>query len=142
MSVSEAARDFVDETVESTELATRNGFHLARRCRVCRNDPVRKKVNATLACGVSTCSCHRLLVTVVEGIDVLVHRRHWIVRVGHRGSPLPWCNSFRTLIPVLQPLDRREDRQRRGVDDHGYCRTAQADSQTSAVDRVEPAAAP
>src|SRR5258705_12915011 len=47
-----------------------------------------------------------------------------------------------TLIPVLQPLDRREDGQRRGVDDHGYCRTAQADSQTSAVDRVEPTAAP
>src|SRR6476660_4782224 len=35
-----------------------------------------------------------------------------------------------TLIPVLQPLDRREDRQRRGVDDHGYCGTAQADSQS------------
>jgi hypothetical protein len=54
MSVSEAARDFVDETVESMELATRiNGFHLEPRCRVCKNDLLRKKVNAMLACGAS-----------------------------------------------------------------------------------------
>ena len=51
MSVSEAARDFVDETLESMELAPRNEFHLEPRCRVCRNDLVRKKVNAMLACG-------------------------------------------------------------------------------------------
>jgi hypothetical protein len=53
MSVFEAARDFVDETMESMELAPRNGFHLEPRCRVCRNDLVRKKVNAMLACGGS-----------------------------------------------------------------------------------------
>ena len=43
----------VDQTVESMELAPRNGFHLEPRCRVCRNDLVRKKVNAMLACGGS-----------------------------------------------------------------------------------------
>ena len=53
MSVSEAVRDFVDDTVESTELATRNGFHLEPRCRVCRNDGMRKKVNDLLATGAS-----------------------------------------------------------------------------------------
>ena len=53
MFVSEAARDFVDETLESMELAPRNEFHLEPRCRVCRNDLVRKKVNAMLACGGS-----------------------------------------------------------------------------------------
>ena len=53
MSVSEAVRDLVDDTVKSTELATRNGFHLEPRCRVCRNDPVRKKVNEMLATGAS-----------------------------------------------------------------------------------------
>ncbi len=53
MSVSEAVRDFVDDTVESTELATRNGFHLEPRCRVCRNDQVRTKVNDLLATGAS-----------------------------------------------------------------------------------------
>jgi hypothetical protein len=53
MSVSEAVRDFVDDTVESTELATRNGFHLEPRCRICRNDVLRKKVNDMLATGAS-----------------------------------------------------------------------------------------
>ena len=53
MSVSEAVRDLVDDTVASTELATRNGFHLEPRCRVCRNDGMRKKVNDLLATGAS-----------------------------------------------------------------------------------------
>ena len=53
MSVSEAVRDLVDDTVKSMELATRNGFHLEPRCRVCRNDQVRKKVNDLLATGAS-----------------------------------------------------------------------------------------
>ncbi len=53
MSVSEAVRDVVDDTVESTELVPRNGFHLEPRCRVCRNDRMRKKVNDLLATGAS-----------------------------------------------------------------------------------------
>ena len=61
MSVSEAVRDLVDYTVKSTELATRNGFHLEPRCRVCRNDLVRKKVNAMLACGGSYAQIVRAL---------------------------------------------------------------------------------
>ena len=54
MSVSEAARGVVDESVASTELALgTNGFHLEPRCRICRNDQVRTKVNDLLATGVS-----------------------------------------------------------------------------------------
>jgi hypothetical protein len=53
MSVSEPVRDFVDDTVESMELVPRNGFHLEPRCRVCRNDRMRKKVNDLLASGAS-----------------------------------------------------------------------------------------
>ena len=54
MSVSEAARDLVDEITESLALAPRiNGFHLEPRCRVCRNDRMRKKVNDLLATGAS-----------------------------------------------------------------------------------------
>ena len=34
-------------------MVTRNGFHLEPRCRVCRNDVVRKKVNDLLASGAS-----------------------------------------------------------------------------------------
>lgn len=55
LSVSEAARDFVDETMESMELATRiNGFHLNRDAWVCRNDTLRRKVNHMLAMGSPT----------------------------------------------------------------------------------------
>jgi hypothetical protein len=54
MSVSEAFRGVVDESVESIELAPgTNGFHLEPRCRICRNDSVRKKVNDLLATGTS-----------------------------------------------------------------------------------------
>ena len=54
MSVSEAARGVVDESVASTELALgTNGFHLEPRCRICRNDQVRTKVNDLLATGAS-----------------------------------------------------------------------------------------
>ena len=38
MSVSQALATPVDETMESSALAPRNGFHLEPRCRVCRND--------------------------------------------------------------------------------------------------------
>ena len=52
--MSEAARGVVDEPVTSTELALgTNGFHLEPRCRICRNDQVRTKVNDLLATGVS-----------------------------------------------------------------------------------------
>ena len=54
MSVPETGRDIVDESVESTELAPAiNGFHLEPRCRICRNDEVRTKVNGLLATGAS-----------------------------------------------------------------------------------------
>ena len=44
----------VDESVESMELAPGiNGFHLEPRCRICRNDQVRTKVNDLLATGAS-----------------------------------------------------------------------------------------
>ena len=61
MSVSQVLATPADETVESMELAPRNGFHLEPRCRVCRNDLVRKKVNAMLACGGSYAQIVRAL---------------------------------------------------------------------------------
>ena len=48
MSVSQALATPVDEIMESSALVPRNGFHLEPRCRVCRNDLVRKKVNDLL----------------------------------------------------------------------------------------------
>ena len=54
MSVSDMGHDFLDEPVESTQLAARiNGVHLEPRCRVCRNDLVRRQINDLLACGSS-----------------------------------------------------------------------------------------
>ena len=54
MSLSHALATPVDEIMESSALAPRiNGFHLEPRCRVCRNDVLRKKVNDMLATGAS-----------------------------------------------------------------------------------------
>ena len=53
MSVSQALATPVDEIMESSALAPHNGFHLEPRCRVCRNDQVRTKVNDLLATGSS-----------------------------------------------------------------------------------------
>ena len=53
MSVSQALATPFDEIMESSALLPRNGFHLEPRCRVCRNDQVRKTVNDMLATGAS-----------------------------------------------------------------------------------------
>ena len=46
MTVTEAITETVNETVESIELpAVLHRFPLEPRCRVCRNDRLRKKVN-------------------------------------------------------------------------------------------------
>ena len=52
MTLSQAVPDVVGEIADSIELAPRiNGFHLEPRCRVCRNDTLRRKVNQMLAMG-------------------------------------------------------------------------------------------
>jgi hypothetical protein len=51
MSFAEMVGDGVDESIESPPSI--NGFHLEPRCRVCRDDEVRKKVNDLLATGSS-----------------------------------------------------------------------------------------
>ena len=53
MTASQALATPVDEIMDSMALAPRNGFHLEPRCRVCRNDVLRKKVNDLLATGAS-----------------------------------------------------------------------------------------
>ena len=54
MTLSHAAPARADEAIKSVELVPRlNGFHLEPRCRVCRNDQLRKKVNDLLATGAS-----------------------------------------------------------------------------------------
>ena len=53
MTVSQALATSVDELMVSSALVPRNGFPLEPRCRVCRNDVLRKKVNDLLASGAS-----------------------------------------------------------------------------------------
>lgn len=52
MPVAEAAIDHANDTINSMEMIY-NNIHLEPRCRVCRNDAVRGKVNSLLATGVS-----------------------------------------------------------------------------------------
>ena len=55
MSVSETFRGVVDESVESMESAPGiNGLGLEPRCRICRNDQVRTKVNDCWRAGPAT----------------------------------------------------------------------------------------
>ena len=55
MSVSETVRGIVQESVESMALASGiNGSNLQPRCRICRNDQVRTKVNDLLVSGPAT----------------------------------------------------------------------------------------
>ena len=54
MSVSETFRGIVQESVESMALASGiNGSNLEPRCRICRNDSLRTKVNDLLTTGAS-----------------------------------------------------------------------------------------
>ena len=54
MTLSQTVVDSVDNNVQSMQLAPKiTGLHLEPRCRVCRNDQVRKKVNDLLASGAS-----------------------------------------------------------------------------------------
>ena len=54
MTLPQAVLSMADETAASIVSAPRiNGFHLEPRCRVCRHDAVRKKVNDMLATGAS-----------------------------------------------------------------------------------------
>ena len=69
MTLSQALTAPVDQTMKSMELATRNGFHLEPRCRVCRNDLVRKKVNDLLATGASYAMIVRALAADNAGLD-------------------------------------------------------------------------
>ncbi|HTX94757.1 MAG TPA: hypothetical protein VME67_07845, partial [Mycobacterium sp.] len=53
MTLSQAVADPIAEILGSVELAPRNGFHVEPRCRVCRDDEIRTKVNDMLVTGAS-----------------------------------------------------------------------------------------
>jgi hypothetical protein len=54
VTVPQVAPARADQMIDSLQLAaTVNGFHLEPRCRICRNDDLRRKVNDMLATGLS-----------------------------------------------------------------------------------------
>ncbi len=61
MGMSEAARLPVDSPEPAEVAPVANGFHREPRCRVCRNDAVREKVNELLALGASYAQVARAL---------------------------------------------------------------------------------
>ncbi|GAC1646124.1 MAG: hypothetical protein NVS4B6_20000 [Mycobacterium sp.] len=69
MSVSQALVTSVDEIMGSSALAPRNGFHLEPRCRVCRNDDLRGRVNEMLATGTSYAMVLRSLAADNDRLD-------------------------------------------------------------------------
>ena len=55
MTVLQVAPAHIDQIIDSVRLAVPvNGFHLEPRCRVCRNDEMRRRVNDMLAAGLAT----------------------------------------------------------------------------------------
>jgi len=83
MSVSETVRGIVQESVESMALASGiNGSNLQPRCRICRNDSLRTKVNDLLTTGASYAMVLRALgddnATLEKGDRVTIDsiRRH------------------------------------------------------------------
>ena len=70
MTTATETSDVIDEVMESADFTARtNGFHLEPRCRVCRNDQIRPKVNELLARGASYAMVLRALGSDNETLD-------------------------------------------------------------------------
>jgi hypothetical protein len=111
MTLSHAVPDVVVEIADSIELAPRNGFHLEPRCRVCRNDQVRKKVNDMLATGGSYAYIVRALAAENAKLDARDRVTVDSVR-NHCERHFPVQNVARATYRAI--LERRA--QENGVD--------------------------
>jgi hypothetical protein len=111
MSVSEALATHVDEIIGSMELAPHNGFHLEPRCRVCRNDLLRKKVNDLLASGAS----YAMILRALRDDNAELHKRDRVtidsIR-NHTARHFPVQNIAKATYREI--LERRA--QENGVD--------------------------
>ena len=109
MSVSQALATPVDEIVESSALVPRNGFHLEPRCRVCRNDVVRKKVNDLLATGASYAMIVRALAADNAELDKCDRVTIDSVR-NHCGRHFPVQNVAKATYREILERRARENR--------------------------------
>ena len=102
--MSQALATPVDEIMESMELVPLNGFHLEPRCRVCRNDLLRKKVNDLLATGASYAMIVRALAADNAELDKCDRVTVDSVR-NHCGRHFPVQNIARATYREI--LERR-----------------------------------
>jgi hypothetical protein len=123
--VSEAFPGVVEESVESTELASdTNGFHLEPRCRICRNDQVRTKVNDLLATGAS----YAVVLRALGDDNHKLEQRHRVtidsIR-NHATRHFPVQNIARATYREILERRAKGERHRlgrgRGHRDHPHC---------------------
>jgi hypothetical protein len=112
MTVTEAITETVGVTVESVELpAVLRQFPLEPRCRVCRNDRLRKKVNDMLATGASYAMILRALQKDNDQLDT--HDRVTIDSIrNHTARHFPVQNVAKATYRRI--LERRA--QENGID--------------------------
>ena len=115
MSQLQALREVPTETAPFNELAARiNGLPLEPRCRVCRNDEVRRKVNDLLATGASYAHILRTLAAANDKLDArdrvtidsIRHhtRRHFPVQNVAKAT-------YRAILELASQRERRRLRQ-------------------------------
>ncbi len=124
MTLSQALATPVDEIMDSMELAPHNGFHLEPRCRVCRNDLLRKKVNDLLAVGTSYATVLRALGEHNSKLSKCDRVTIDSIR-NHCGRHFPVQNVGQSDLPRNPRTpgkgERRRLRQRTGHCDHAHC---------------------
>jgi len=105
MSVSETVLAPVDEITESSALVPRR-FHLEPRCRVCRNDLVRKKVNDLLASGASYAMIVRALTADNAELDKCDRVTVDSIRLSFSATPAAAGGSVeRTALIIIATPD-------------------------------------
>jgi hypothetical protein len=112
MTVSETISDSVSETVDSTTLAALfRQLPLEPRCRVCRNDALRAKVNGLLAVGAS----YAMILRAVEDDNTKLDKRDRVtidsIR-NHTARHFPVQNVAKATYRAI--LERRAEEN--GVD--------------------------
>ena len=124
MTLSQALATPVDEIIDSMALAPHNGFHLEPRCRVCRNDLLRKKVNDLLATGASYAMIVRALAERQRQARQAGSGHHRLDQKPLR-APLPSPERRQGDLPrdprTPGTGERRRLRRGRGHRDHAHC---------------------
>ena len=123
MPLSQALATPVDEIMESSALAPRNGFHLEPRCRVCRNDWCARRSTICWPAGPATpWSCAPSRRTTPSSTSVTGSRS---IRSETTAAALPRPERRQSNLPgdpgAAGKGERRRLRRGRGHRDHPHC---------------------